>query len=75
MISASHNPYEDNGIKLFGPDGFKLSDAIEREIEALIDAELHTQARRLRRRSAGPSASRACRPATSSSPSAPCRAT
>ena len=33
MISASHNPFEDNGIKLFGPDGFKLSDAIEREIE------------------------------------------
>jgi phosphoglucosamine mutase len=33
MISASHNPYEDNGIKLFGPDGFKLSDALERQIE------------------------------------------
>lgn len=33
MISASHNPYEDNGIKLFGPDGYKLSDAIELEIE------------------------------------------
>ena len=33
MISASHNPYEDNGIKLFGPDGYKLSDAIEVEIE------------------------------------------
>ncbi len=33
MISASHNPYEDNGIKLFGPDGFKLSDAVEAEIE------------------------------------------
>jgi phosphoglucosamine mutase len=30
MISASHNPYEDNGIKLFGPDGFKLSDEVER---------------------------------------------
>ena len=43
MISASHNPFEDNGIKLFGPDGFKLSDAIEREIEALIDGELHTK--------------------------------
>jgi len=40
MISASHNPYADNGIKLFGPDGFKLSDAKEREIEALIDAPL-----------------------------------
>lgn len=37
MISASHNPYEDNGIKLFGPDGFKLSDADEMAIEALID--------------------------------------
>src|SRR5438477_12014089 len=40
MISASHNPYDDNGIKLFGPDGFKLSDEVEHEIEALIDAEL-----------------------------------
>jgi phosphoglucosamine mutase len=38
MISASHNPYEDNGIKLFGPDGLKLSDAEEAEIEALMDA-------------------------------------
>jgi phosphoglucosamine mutase len=37
MISASHNPYEDNGIKLFGPDGFKLSDADELAIEALLD--------------------------------------
>jgi phosphoglucosamine mutase len=40
MISASHNPFEDNGIKLFGPDGFKLSDEVESEIEALIDSEL-----------------------------------
>jgi phosphoglucosamine mutase len=40
MISASHNPFEDNGIKLFGPDGFKLSDETEREIEALIDGDL-----------------------------------
>ncbi|MEP0322795.1 phosphoglucosamine mutase [Bauldia litoralis] len=40
MISASHNPYDDNGIKLFGPDGAKLSDATEAEIEALIDADL-----------------------------------
>ena len=38
MISASHNPYADNGIKLFGPDGFKLSDADELAIEARIDA-------------------------------------
>jgi phosphoglucosamine mutase len=40
MISASHNPFDDNGIKLFGPDGFKLSDDVEHEIEALLDAEL-----------------------------------
>jgi phosphoglucosamine mutase len=40
MISASHNPFDDNGIKLFGPDGFKLSDAIETEIEALIDGDM-----------------------------------
>ncbi len=39
MISASHNPYLDNGIKLFGPDGFKLSDEAEREIEALLAVE------------------------------------
>jgi phosphoglucosamine mutase len=37
MISASHNPYADNGIKIFGPDGFKLSDAEEARIEAMID--------------------------------------
>lgn len=40
MISASHNPYQDNGIKLFGPDGFKLSDADEAEIEARIEAPI-----------------------------------
>ena len=40
VISASHNPYEDNGIKLFGPDGFKLSDAAEAEIEALMATDL-----------------------------------
>jgi phosphoglucosamine mutase len=40
MISASHNPYDDNGIKLFGPDGHKLSDALEAEIESLIDSDL-----------------------------------
>jgi len=39
MITASHNPYEDNGIKLFGPDGFKLNDKAELEIEALMDAD------------------------------------
>ncbi len=40
MISASHNAFYDNGIKLFGPDGFKLDDATERNIESLMDAEL-----------------------------------
>jgi phosphoglucosamine mutase len=40
MISASHNPYDDNGIKLFGPDGYKLSDELELKIEALIDGDL-----------------------------------
>ncbi len=40
MISASHNPYYDNGIKLFGPDGYKLSDAAEAEIEALVGGDI-----------------------------------
>ena len=40
MISASHNGYEDNGIKLFGPDGYKLSDDLEDEVEALLATEL-----------------------------------
>ncbi len=39
MISASHNPVEDNGIKFFGSDGFKLTDAQEAEIEVLLDGE------------------------------------
>ncbi|MUG04306.1 phosphoglucosamine mutase [Bombella sp. ESL0378] len=43
MISASHNPFTDNGIKLFGPDGFKLSDAVEAEIEALMAEDLSGQ--------------------------------
>ena len=38
MITASHNPYYDNGLKLFGPDGLKLSDKIEKKIEGLIDS-------------------------------------
>lgn len=42
MISASHNPAQDNGIKFFANDGFKLSDALEGEIEALLDAEEDT---------------------------------
>jgi phosphoglucosamine mutase len=40
MISASHNPHQDNGIKFFGPDGFKLSDEAEAEIEALVEGEM-----------------------------------
>jgi len=40
MISASHNPFDDNGIKLFRPDGYKLSDEIELEIERLIDSDM-----------------------------------
>ena len=43
MITASHNPYYDNGLKLFGPDGLKLSDQIEKKIEKLIDAKNITQ--------------------------------
>ena len=39
MITASHNPFHDNGLKLFGPDGMKLSDKIEKKIENLIDAK------------------------------------
>ena len=39
MITASHNPYYDNGLKLFGPDGLKLSDQIEKKIENLIDSK------------------------------------
>lgn len=41
VISASHNPYQDNGIKLFGPDGYKLSDDDEAEIESLMDGNEH----------------------------------
>ena len=40
MITASHNPYSDNGLKLFGPDGLKLSDKIEKKIEKLIDSKI-----------------------------------
>ena len=40
MITASHNPYHDNGLKLFGPDGLKLSDKIEKKIEKLIDTKI-----------------------------------
>ena len=62
MISASHNPYDDNGIKLFGPDGYKLSDEVELKIEALIDGDLgkrlaksrRSRPRQAHRRRAGP---------------------
>ncbi len=44
MISASHNPHQDNGIKFFGPDGFKLSDEAEAEIEAIVAGEIEPAA-------------------------------
>jgi phosphoglucosamine mutase len=43
MISASHNPFDDNGIKLFGPDGFKLSDEVEQQIEDVMDSNIAKQ--------------------------------
>src|ERR1700759_1447679 len=43
MISASHNPYEDNGIKLFRPDGYKLSDEREAKIEGMIEEDLSSR--------------------------------
>ena len=43
MISASHNPYDDNGIKLFGPDGYKLSDEVELDIERLVETDITKQ--------------------------------
>jgi len=43
MISASHNPYQDNGIKLFGPDGHKLADEIQDKIEEKIDSDLSSE--------------------------------
>src|SRR5262245_46415112 len=47
MISASHNPFQDNGIKLFGPDGYKLSDEVEAAIEARMDGGNEAEAREL----------------------------
>jgi len=73
MISASHNLFEDNGIKLFGPQGFKLSDDVEKQIEQLLD-ESSTRNWRRAPASAAPAASTASMTATSNSPSARCRA-
>ena len=65
MISASHNPYHDNGIKLFGPDGFKLSDEIEVEIERADGGEPAERPGRHRPSSAGRSGSTTRAAATS----------
>ena len=40
MISASHNHFEDNGIKFFGPDGFKLSDNVEKDLETILEKKI-----------------------------------
>ena len=74
MISASHNRYDDNGIKLFDPDGYKLSDDMEREIERLIDSDTRACLPR-RTSSAARRAWKARRNATSNLPSARCRRT
>ena len=71
MITASHNPYQDNGIKFFGPDGQKLSDAVELEIEAADGWRAGSGPRHRRPTSAAPSASTTARRAISNSPSAP----
>ena len=69
MISASHNPYRDNGIKLFGPDGYKLSDAGEMAIER--QAGERAEAGQAPRTSAGPSGSTTPAAAMSTSPNRP----
>ena len=46
MISASHNPFEDNGIKMFRPDGYKLSDEVERQIEEMMEQDLSSSLKR-----------------------------
>ncbi len=75
MISASHNPFVDNGIKLFGPDGYKLSDEKEERDRAADGRRPPPTCSRRLRRSAAPPASTARASAISSSPSAPCRRT
>ena len=74
MISASHNAFSDNGIKLFGPDGYKLSDERELEIEALMDEGLQEGLAAPDATSAACSGSTTPRPATSRSPRRPSRA-
>ena len=71
MITASHNPYEDNGMKIFGPDGYKLSDDLEALIERHIMGDEPEAAPLPPRRSARPTASTTPAAATSSSPSTP----
>ena len=73
MISASHNPYDDNGIKLFGPDGYKLSDEVETQDRGAASMPISPSSSPRAPTSAAPSASTACRIATSNSPSARCR--
>ena len=65
MISASHNPYEDNGIKLFGPDGFKLSDAVEARDRGAGRGAVERSGSPARGRSAAPSGSTTPTAATS----------
>ena len=69
MISASHNPFDDNGIKLFGPDGFKLSDEVESEDRDAARFRSRPSSWPRATTSAAPSASTACRTAISNSPS------
>ncbi len=74
-LRLAQSLFEDNGIKLFGPDGYKLSDEVERQIEMPDGVRPAAQTGQIRGISAAPSASTTCAPAISNSPSAPCRAT
>ncbi len=70
MISASHNPFDDNGIKLFGPDGYKLSDETELQVEELMLGDHREPARGARQDRPGDAHRQTRRSATSNSPSA-----
>jgi len=72
MISASHNPFEDNGIKLFRPDGYKLSDEVEAQIEELMDQDL-SKSYSQGATSAAPGATTKRAPATSNMPAHPAK--